>query len=239
MPGLSSVNYLSCLSDFYLPLSEIVPSLHPINMFQALQYKQIDTQTPANNDKAILLATPLVLATAFSLSYPSWKTVFSVGRSSFPNTQPNHCTWPSVLWGHHWLSYCQIQGCIPVLSLWISLKDRTCLMTQCFINSQFSWFTFDCFLIVFLPFSWLSHVFFVFCSELTLFCLFFKWWHSPQCPLRPTAHPVHICSPSSGRFDFLLALLCPAFGYSSWLMAKFTNSSHRPNTKYLCVELQK
>lgn len=75
---------------------------------------------------------PLVLATAFSLSYPSWKTVFSVGRSSFPNTQLNHWTWPSVLWGHQWLSYCQIQDRLPVLPLWISVKGRTCLMTHCF-----------------------------------------------------------------------------------------------------------
>ena len=182
---------------------------------------------------------PLVLATAFSLSCPSWKTVFSVGRSNSPNTQLNHCTWPSALRGHHWLSYCQIQGHLPVLTLWISLKDRTCLMTHCFTKLSVLLVYILLLSYCFPSILWLSHFFLTFFSELTLFCLFLKWWHCPQCPLRPTAHPVHICSLSSGRFDFLPALLCPAFGYSSWLMAKFTNSSHRPNTKYLCVELQK
>ena len=125
---------------------------------------------------------------------------------------------------------------LPYESLWRTGLAWWLIASQ---NSQFSWFTFHCFLIVFLPFLWLSHFFLTFFSELTLFCLFLKWWHCPQCPLRPTAHPVHICSLSSGRFDFLLALPCPAFGHSSWLMAIFTNSGHRPTTKYLCLELQK
>ena len=121
-----------------------------------------------NDNKTLLLAMPLVLATAFSLSCPSWKTVFSVGRSSSPNTQLNHCTWPSALRGHHWLSYCQIQGHLPVLTLWISLKDRTCLMTHCFTKLSvllvyillFSY----CFPPIFLTFPF-------------LFC-FFQWTHS-------------------------------------------------------------
>lgn len=48
---------------------------------------QRDTQIkkkPANSDnKTILLAIPPVLATAFPLSFLFWKTVFSLGRSSF------------------------------------------------------------------------------------------------------------------------------------------------------------
>lgn len=185
---------------------------------------------------------PLVLATAFSLSCPSWKTVFSVGRSSSPNTQLNHCTWPSALRGHHWLSYCQIQGHLPVLTLWISLKDRTCLMTHCFTKLSvllvYILLLSYCFPPIFLTFPF-------------LFC-FFQWTHSvlsiPQMMTLPSvsseahrgcAHPVHTCSLSSGRFDFLLALPCPEFGHSSWLMAIFTNSGHKPTTKYLCLELQK
>lgn len=185
---------------------------------------------------------PLVRATAFSLSYPSWKTVFSAGRSSSPNTQLKHCPWPSALRGHHWLSYCQIQSHFPFLTFWISLKDRAYLMTHCFTKRSVLLvyiLPFYRFLLVFLPSFWLSHFFFVFFQWTRCFFLFLKWWPCPQCPPRPTAHPVHICSLSRGRSDFLLSLLCPAFGYSSWLMAVFTNSGHRPTTKYLCVELEK
>ena len=54
------------------------------SLFQSA--KEDCIETPANNDnKTILLAMPLVLATAFSLSCPSWKTVFSdTANSSEP-----------------------------------------------------------------------------------------------------------------------------------------------------------
>ena len=161
--------------------------------------------------------------------------LFTAGRSSSPNTQLKHCPWPSALRGHHWLFYCQIQGHFPVLTFWTSLKDWTCLMTHCFTKRSVLLVYIlplsSCFPPIFLTFPFL---FFFFFSVNSLFFLFLKWRPGPQCPPRPTAHPVHICSLSRGRSDFLLALLCPAFGYSSWLMAVFTNSGHRPTTKY-CV----
>lgn len=202
-------------------------------MFQALQYKQIDTDT-ANNDKAvILLATPLVPVHCLLPFLPFLEDCLLSWKNSFPNTQLNHCTWPSVLWGHHILLP-NPRHPLPVLFL-MNLSEGQDLLDDSLLHKTHSSLGLhsDCFL-----------VFLRFLAFPCLFC-FLQWTHSvlsilqmmtfPQCPLRPTAHPVHICSPSSGRFDFLLSLLCPAFGYSSWLMAKFTNSNHRPNTKYLCI----